>query len=273
MNHPSWGATAEEAWKAIADRPFMSGTFVWTGFDYKGEPTPYSWPSINSHFGILDLCGFPKDTFYYYQSWWGEKPVAHLLPHWNWAGKEEQPINVWCHSNAEQVELFLNGQSQGRKVMPRNGHLEWNVNYAPGKLEARGYNGAQLVASDVVETAGAPAKIVLTPDRFTLEADGEDAIVVRAAVVDAQGRIVPTASNRITFAVSSKGRIAGVGNGDPASHEPDKANNRSAFNGLAMALVGASSSGAVKLRASSPGLAAMEVTFAAHAASGSVELP
>ncbi|HEX8464470.1 MAG TPA: beta-galactosidase GalA [Abditibacterium sp.] len=272
LNHPAWGATAETAWKAVADRPWMSGTFVWTGFDYKGEPTPYAWPSINSHFGILDICGFPKDTFYYYQAWWGNKPVAHILPHWNWPAKQGQPISVWVHSNAQEVELFLNGQSQGRKPMPRNSHLEWSVNYAPGKLEARGYNGTQVVARDVVETAGAPAKLRLSTDRTTLQADNEDCAVVKVEVLDAQNRVVPTASNRVTFAITSKGKIGGVGNGDPASHEPDKANNRSAFSGLAMVLVQANAPGAVRLRATSPGLAPMELTFGAKAPTGLPEL-
>src|SRR5207247_10484635 len=110
VNRPGWGATAEAGWKPIAERPWMAGAFVWTGFDYKGEPTPYRWPCINSHFGIMDICGFPKDNFFYYQAWWGNKPVVHLLPHWNWPGKEGQPIAVWCYSNAERVELSLNGK-------------------------------------------------------------------------------------------------------------------------------------------------------------------
>lgn len=117
----------------------MAGGFVWTGFDYKGEPTPYSWPCINSHFGILDICGFPKDTYYYYKAWWGDKPIIHVLPHWNGSNKEGQPVDVWGHGNTDRVELFLNGPSLGQpKPMPRNGHLEWKVAYAPGKLEARG---------------------------------------------------------------------------------------------------------------------------------------
>lgn len=257
VNAPEWATGAETAWKPIAERPFMAGGFVWTGFDYKGEPTPYRWPSINSHFGIMDMCGFPKDTYYYYQAWWGQKRVVHLLPHWNWAGKEGQPIKVWCHGNTDTVELWLNGQSLGTKAMPRNGHLEWTVAYAPGRLEARGYNQGKLAASDTRETTGAPAQIILTADRTALQADNQDLIPVEVAIADAQGRIVPTAGNEVTFQLTSKGRIAGVGNGDPASHEPDKANKRRAFNGLCQVLIQASfQTGPIQLRATSPGLRA-----------------
>src|SRR5439155_2840070 len=115
-NPVPWGATAAGAWIPLAQRPFMAGGFVWTGFDYKGEPTPYGWPCINSHFGIMDICGFPKDNYYYYQSVWGDRPMVHILPHWNWAGKECQPISLWFYSNADRVELFLNGKSLGAKV-------------------------------------------------------------------------------------------------------------------------------------------------------------
>jgi len=213
--------TAERWWSYFADRPWLSGGFIWTGFDYRGEPTPYGWPCVSSHFGVLDMCGFPKDNFYYYQAWWTTNIVLHLLPHWNWAGKEGQEIRVDALSNCEEVELFLNGQSLGRQPMKRNSKLSWQVKYAPGTLSAKGYNGGQLVAEQKVETTGAAAAVQLTPDRSAINADGADVSVVTVAIADAQGRVVPTAGNKISFTLEGAGKIIGVGNGDPSCHEPD----------------------------------------------------
>jgi len=267
VNAPPWAQTAQVAWKALADRPFMEGGFVWTGFDYKGEPTPYGWPCINSHFGIMDMCGFPKDSYYYYKAWWGDKPSVHVFPHWNWPGKEGKPINVWVHSNCDQVELFLNGQSLGIKKMPRHEHLEWNVRYAPGALVAKGYNNRKLAATDRVETTGAPASIVLKTDRTKLLADSEDVTMVEVQVLDSNGRIVPEAANMVRFSVTGAGSVAGVGNGDPSSHEPDKAVQRSAFHGLCMVLVRATGTpGGIKLQATSPGLKSASLILQSGAA-------
>ena len=222
VNAPPWAQTAETWWSYFADRPWLSGGFVWTGFDYRGEPTPYAWPCVNSHFGILDVCGFPKDNFYYYQSWWTTNTVLHLLPHWNWPGKEGQEIRVDALSNCKQVELFLNGQSLGKQAMKTNSHLTWNVKYAPGTLSAKGFDDdGQVIAETKVETTGEPAAVQLTPDRATIKADGEDVSVITVSVTDAQGRIVPVAGNKINFAVEGAGKIIGVGNGDPSCHEPD----------------------------------------------------
>ncbi len=256
VNGVPWGDTAEAAWSGIADKPYVFGTFVWTGFDYKGEPTPFGWPVINSNFGALDQCGFPKDAFYYYQSVWGDKPMVHLLPHWNWAGKEGQPVDVWAYSNAARVELLLNGQSLGAKEMPKNGHLAWSVPYAPGRLSARALDAAgTLIAQDSVETTGAPAALSMSTDRAALKADGEDVTMIEVDVRDAQGRIVPTASDKVTFTLSGPGRIAGVGNGNPSSHEPDQASFRSAFNGKCLVIVGANdAAGSLTLTARAPGL-------------------
>ncbi len=260
LNTPSWAQTAEVAWKAIGEKPFMAREFVWTGFDYKGEPTPYGWPCINSHFGIMDICGFPKDNYFYYQAWWGDKPIVHILPHWNWAGKEGQQIDIWVHSNADRVELFLNGKSQGSKEMPKFGHLEWKVPYTPGRLEARGYRNGHLIAKDTVETAGAPAILTLTPDRTSLLANGEEVVMVKAEVLDKDGRVVPYADNEISFSMEGSGDIAGVGNGDPSSHEPDKASKRHAFHGLCMAVIrGGNESGIIALTASAPGLNSAQI--------------
>jgi beta-galactosidase len=221
VNAPEWAHTAERWWSYFDTRPWLSGGFVWTGFDYRGEPTPYAWPCINSHFGILDTCGFPKDNFYYYQSWWTTNIVLHLLPHWNWPGKEGREINVWCYSNCKEVELFLNGQSLGKQPVKKDSHLEWNAKYAPGILSAKGYNDGKVVAEAKVETTGEPVAVQLAPDRSTINADGGDVSVITVAVTDAQGRIVPVATNAIHFTLNGPGKILGVGNGDPSCHEPD----------------------------------------------------
>jgi len=218
---PWWANTAEQWWSLAATRPWWMGGFVWTGFDYRGEPTPYKWPNINSHFGIMDMCGFPKNIYYYYQSWWTDKDVLHIAPHWNWQGKEGQPIDVWVYSNADNVELFFNGKSLGKKDMPRNSHLQWSVNYEPGTLSAIAFkNGKKITAQ--VETTGPAAEVVITPYKTTMLADGKDATVINVTVVDKQGREVPDADNHISFSLTGDAKIIGVGNGDPSSHEPDK---------------------------------------------------
>ena len=222
LNDQPWSSTAERWWSYFADRPWLSGGFIWTGFDYRGEPTPYSWPCINSHFGVMDMCGFPKDLFYYYQSWWTDQPVLHLFPHWDWPGREGQNIDVWCFSNCKEVELFLNGKSLGRKKMKPNSHLEWTVNYEPGTLSAQGYdNDGKLITTTKVETTGAPAAMQLESDRATIGADGEDVSVITVSIRDAQNRIVPVATNLVEFELDGPGKILGVGNGDPSCHEPD----------------------------------------------------
>lgn len=219
---PGWQATAESWWSYFADRPWLSGGFVWTGFDYRGEPSPCNWPCISSHFGILDTCGFPKDAAYYYQSWWTPDTVLHLAPHWNWPGKEGQEIRVEAQSNCNQVELFLNGTSLGKQVMQSHSKLVWQVKYAPGTLSAQGFDDdGHLVAETKVETTGPPTQLRLTPDRGTINADGNDVAVFTVAALDAQGRVVPLAQNKIDFAIDGAGQIIGVGNGDPTCHEPD----------------------------------------------------
>ena len=214
--------TAEDSIKFYEARPWIAGMFFWTGFDYRGEPSPFRWPAINSNFGILDTCGFPKDVFYYFQSVWTDKPMLHLLPHWNWPDKVGQDVDVWCFSNCAAVELFLNGQSLGKKDLSHNGHLQWSVHYAPGTLSAKGYDAcAKVIAETKVETTGPAAGFTLTPDRVAIRGDGQDCSVVTVAVTDDQGRVVPTAGNLIHFELSGPGRIIGVGNGDSACHEPD----------------------------------------------------
>ena len=261
INAGPGGQTVEDAWPPVATNEFMAGGFVWSGFDYKGEPRPFGWPVVNSHYGFMDICGFPKDSYYYYQSWWTDKPVLHLLPHWNWPGREGQEIPVWVHSNCQEVELFLNGVSQGRQTVQPFRHLEWKVKYAPGKLAAKGLRNGQPIEA-VLETTGAPAQIRLIPDRSALAADNADLAVVGVAVLDAQGRVVPVADNKITFTVTGPAKLIGVGNGDPSSHEPDKSAIRSAFNGLAQALVQSTfERGRIAIKAESPGLNAASVSM------------
>jgi beta-galactosidase len=261
--HPWWATTAEEWWTIVAERPYIAGGFIWTGFDYRGEPTPYAaFPSISSQFGILDICGFPKDDYYYYRAWWRpDRPLVHLLPHWNWPGRAGQPIEVWVHGNTEEVELLLNGKPLGRKAMPRNRHLEWRVPYAPGKLEAVGYNGANVAARDIRETTGRAAEVQLLADR-RLASTG-DVVVLNAAVVDAKGRVVPTASNLLRF-TATNGTIIGVGNGNPNSVEPDVAAQRTAFNGFAQAILRVGNSrGPMDVSVSSAGLRGARLRIAA----------
>jgi beta-galactosidase len=212
----------EEGWNYYVKRPFLAGMFIWTGFDYRGEPTPYKWPSTGSYFGMLDQCGFPKDIVWYLRSWWGSKPVLHVLPHWNWKGREGAPISVWAYSNYEQVELFLNGKSQGKKSMVKNGHLEWIVPYAPGTLKAVGYKAGKPAATEYVRTTGQAAAITLVAQQSQLKADGRDLAIITVSAVDKNGSMVPDANNEIVFSISGPGKIIGVGNGNPTSVEPDQ---------------------------------------------------
>jgi beta-galactosidase len=221
---PWWANTAEQWWALAADRSYWLGGYIWTGFDYRGEPTPFSWPNISSHFGVMDICGFPKNLFYYYKSWFTTDDVLHLSPHWNWKGREGQNIPVWVNTNADDVELFLNKQSLGKKPMPRNSHLEWSVPYEPGRLEAVATkNGRRITA--FVETTGDPHEVVVTPYKTTMNADGTEATVVNISVADRQGREVPDAGNLIHFHTTGDLHIIGVGNGDPSSHEADRPGN------------------------------------------------
>jgi beta-galactosidase len=237
VNHTSWSELAEEWWKFYAARDFLPGGFAWTGFDYRGEPTPYGWPSINSQFGIVDMCGFPKDNYYYYQAWWGRDPVLHLFPHWNWEQRSGETIRVWVHSNLDEVELFLNGRSQGSRKVQALTHLEWQVKYQPGVIEARGRKNGAVVMSVKRETTGTPTAIKLTAVRNEIDADGEDIAIVRVEILDSAGRHVPTADNLINFKITGAGALLGVGNGDPNCQESDKEPRRSLFNGLAQLLV------------------------------------
>jgi beta-galactosidase len=232
-----WGETAEEWWKFYATREWEAGGFAWTGFDYRGEPTPYGWPSINSQFGIIDMCGFPKDTFFYYKAWWGSEPVLHLFPHWNFEGEEGEEIPVWVYSNLDEVELLVNSKSLGSQKVPRLGHVEWKVKYEKGVIEARGSKDGKVVLTEKRETTGPAVSIRLTADRTEIDADGEDVAILKVEALDKEGRPVPTANNLIGFTISGAGALIGVGNGDPNCQESDKEPKRSLFNGLAQVIV------------------------------------
>jgi beta-galactosidase len=262
-----WGETAEQWWTYYGTRAWEAGGFAWTGFDYRGEPTPYEWPSINSQFGIVDMCGFPKDTFYYYKAWWGNQPTLHLFPHWNFEGREGDEIPIWVYSNLDEVELFVNGKSQGKQKVPHLGHVEWKARYEPGFIEARGIKAGQVVLTEKRETTGPAIAIRLTADRTEINADGEDLAILTVEALDTEGRAVPTASALIRFNVSGDGMLIGVGNGDPNCQESDKAPRRSLFNGLAQVILQSSKQPgeirieAVKAGGNGPGLTSAKVSI------------
>jgi len=232
-----WHKSPENWWKFYYAREWMAGGFAWTGFDYRGEPSPYGWPSISSQFGVVDTCGFPKDYFFYYRTWWRKEPILHLFPHWNWHGREGGEIPVWVYSNLDEVELFVNGKSIGSQNVPHLGHLEWKVRYEPGSIEARGSKDGKVILSEKRETSGPAVSIRLTSNRNEINADGEDLAILRVEAFDVEGRPVPTADRMVAFTISGPGKIIGVGNGDPNCQESDKEPKRSLFNGLAQVIV------------------------------------
>jgi beta-galactosidase len=259
-----WGSTHEETWKIVKKHDFLSGMFIWTGWDYIGEPTPYPWPAISSYFGIIDLAGFPKDSYYMYQSEWTSKPVLHLLPHWNW--KQGENVDVWAYFNSDEVELFLNGASLGAKRKTGDDlHVSWRVPYEAGTLKAISRRNGRVELTKVIRTAGVPTQILLVPDRTVIKADGTDLSFVTVKIVDKNGTVVPRADNLINFAVSGTGFIAGVDNGSEISHESFKANHRKAFHGLALAIVQSKRrAGQIVLRATADGLAPASTTITAR---------
>lgn len=259
--HASWGHTHRKGWQLIAERPFVAGGFVWTGFDYRGEPQRLAWPSVSSVFGIMDTCGFPKTAYHIHQSnWVKDRPVLAIAPHWNWPGREGRPVRVLVMTNGESAELFLNGASLGRKDRPAYDYIQWEVPYAPGRLEAVAYKAGREYARTQIETAGAPAALALTPDRSWLAGDGRDAMPITVSVVDAQGRVVPRADHEVTFTLSGPGENIGHGNGDHNSHDPEKGPVRRVFNGLAQLLVRSNlGAGPLVVRAESRGLAPAEI--------------
>ncbi len=255
-----WGSTQEQTWKIVKRNDFISGMFIWTGFDYLGEPTPYPWPARSSYFGIVDLAGFPKDAYFMYKSEWTDEDVLHIFPHWNW--HEGDTVDVWAYTNCDEVELFLNGQSLGKKSKQGEElHLMWRVPWQAGELKAVGHrNGKEL--TDVVKTAGAPARLVLQADRQEIHADGKDLSFVTVTVTDKDGVPVPDADNRVQFTLDGAMTIAGVDNGLQTSLEPFKADHRKAFNGKCLVILKSSGkAGTTTLTAISPGLEKATVTI------------
>jgi beta-galactosidase len=265
---------AEQLWKFVAVHSYVVGDFMWTGIDYLGEAR---WPSKSANSGVIDLCGFPKDGYYFYQSQWTEKPMIHLFPHWNWEGNEGQIIPVLVYSNCDAVELFLNGKSYGEKRLefPRQGnsgswasyatppvnattadlHLSWDIPYEPGTLKAVGKKNGEVVCTEIIETAGKPAAIKLIVDNKQITADNQDVAHIRIEVTDAKGNIVPTADNLIRYKVVGSGKLIGLENGNSSDHEPYKSNQRSVFNGLGLAIVQAGKTpGKITVTASSDGM-------------------
>ena len=287
---PPWAYPPDFETYAQETMPHSLGEFVWTGFDYLGEPTPFNgrdnethgkwqgdWPARSSYFGIVDLCGFPKDRYYYYQSRWTEVPMVHILPHWNWESTPNKVIPVYCYTNCDEAELFLNGKSLGKKVMgvdkttipsefnwwrkPQTTwdspyRLNWNVNYEPGELKVIAYKNGKVVAKKRIVTAGPPAQIQLIPDRTEIAADGNDLSFVTVRIEDKDGNFCPLADNLVSFEVSEIGIIAAVGNGNAATTEPFHANYRKAFNGLCMLIIKSkdNETGEIKIVAKSEGL-------------------
>ena len=266
----SWGQTARETWRFVSQRPFIAGLFAWTGFDYRGEPSPHGWPCVNSHFGIMDTCGFEKDAFFLHKAFFNRQPFVKLSPHWNWPGREGQMIAVTAYTNCESAELFLNGESLGRQAIDPIDMTRWMVPYRPGVLKAISYRDEGAIAAEVVETTGPAVGLGLEihsafsptatgegrgEGALWIPADGHFAIPVTVFALDKGSRRVPTADNHVTFTIEGPARILGVGNGDATCHEPDKASERSLFHGLAQVIVQTTTTaGAITLTASAPGL-------------------
>lgn len=254
--HVPWGNRHEGTMRHVKNNDFISGQYVWTGFDYIGEPTPYGWPARSSYFGIIDLAGFPKDVYYMYQSEWRpDKAVLHLFPHWNWT--EGQDIDLWAYyNNADEVELFVNGKSQGVRSKGKDDfHVMWRVKYEPGTVKAVSRKEGKTVAEQEIRTAGEPAQIRLSPDRSTIQADGKDLSFITVEILDKDGNLCPNAENDVTFAVEGAGFIAGVDNGSPISMEKFKDNHRKTFYGKCLVVLQNNGEpGGVKVTATADGL-------------------
>lgn len=258
--HASWSSTHEQTWDVVKHNDFVGGQFIWTGWDYIGEPTPYGFPARSSYFGIIDLAGMPKDVYYMYQGEWTDRQVCHLFPHWNWL--DGQQIDLWCYyNNADEVELFINGKSQGvRTKGAHDYHVMWRVTYEKGEAKVVARKNGKVVATDVRRTAGAPHHIRLTADKTSLAANGKSLSFVNVDIVDADGNVCPWAENQVFFELSGAARLDGVDNGNPASMERFKDNRRKAFFGRCLAVVrSAKQAGKVVLKARAYGLPDAEI--------------
>ncbi|MHC0439360.1 glycoside hydrolase family 2 TIM barrel-domain containing protein [Flavobacterium sp. 3-210] len=260
-----WGSTHEATWKVIKKHDYLSGMYIWTGFDYIGEPTPYEWPSVSSYFGIVDLAGFPKDVYYMYQSEWTDKTVLHIFPHWNW--KAGQTVDVWAYYNkADEVELFLNGKSVGiRSKKGDDLHVMWRIPYQAGILKAVSRKNGKIVLETEIKTAANPDNLKLTADRSTIKADGNDLSFVTVDILDANGTLAPNANNEINFSLKGNGKIVGVCSGDPVSHESYKGSKHTALNGKCLVIVQSDTkSGRLELTAKANGLKSATIVITAE---------
>lgn len=262
----------ERGWKFYHDHSWTCGLFYWTGFDYRGEPNPMKFPCVGSQFGLLDYCGFEKDEAYYLKSWWTNEDVLHVFPHWNLDGHEGEHVSVWVYSNFDEVELFVNGKSQGRKAMPHNGHLTWDVVYQPGKLKAIGFRNGKKVKAEELRTTGTPQRLSAVLDRDSLASDNRDVAVCNIMVKDKHGDVVPTACVDVHIRIEGNGRILGVGNGDPSyqgNETPQELDCKEwrvpTFNGLAQVIVQSSNQGGdIRIVCESDGLVGAEASLVAY---------
>jgi beta-galactosidase len=256
-----WGSTHEETWKIIKKHDYLSGMFIWTGFDYLGEPTPYGWPSRSSYFGVVDLAGFPKDSYYMYKSEWTTDTVLHIFPHWNW--RPGKVVDVWAYYNhADEVELFLNEKSLGIKKKENDDlHVQWRFFFEPGTLKAVSRKNGKEILIKEITTAGKPAKIILEADRNTIAADGNDLSFITVKIVDKHGNVVPYADNEVAFTISGEGFLVAHDNGNPTSHESFRGNTRKAFHGLALCIIQSTKEkGKINIEVISQGLTTGSVT-------------
>ena len=259
----------ERGWKFYDERPWLGGLFYWTGLDYRGEPNPMKFPATGSQFGILDYAGFPKDEAFYIKSWWTDEPVLHIFPHWNLQGHEGEEVDIWAYSNMDEIELFVNGKSLGKKEMPKNGHLSWTTTYKPGDVKAVGYKNGKKIKETKIETSGPPAKLALTLDRQNIKADNKDLAVIGVEIRDKQDRFVPDANIPLSISVEGPVKILGVGNGDPTfrtKERPSDGNRKefsvNSFNGLAQILIQSEASGGTgNIRVSSENIPSQEISI------------
>ncbi|SEN44224.1 beta-galactosidase [bacterium A37T11] len=257
--HTPWGSSHEESLQALEQNSVVSGMFVWTGFDYLGEPTPYEWPSRSSYFGLVDLAGFPKDSYYLYQSVWTDKPMLHILPHWNWKKRNIVPV-VAYYNQADEAELYLNGRSLGKRRKEQGKwHVRWQVSYEPGVLKAVTRKNGKIVQTQEIYTAGEPYRIALTADRTQLHKGAQDLAYVTIQLVDKVGHAVPLASQSVNINVIGDGQLAATDNGDPTSHASFQSPAIKTYYGKAIAIIRSGfHAGKIRVKASSSGLIAAQ---------------